>query len=149
MLEEATELGAKQGLRFLRGEAAALRFGSATLNLAGHDYQHLDDIHLPGAGALMQEDALNILLQHNPAAFPRSAELGYDLMLAGHTHGGQINADVFGENLNVARMFTPYVRGEYRRNGKLLYVSSGLGTVAIPVRLGAPPEVTVIRLCAG
>lgn len=146
--DEATLLGAKLGLRYLRGEAAALRFGQATLNLAGHDYQHLGQPKLRGAEGLRRAGALNVLLQHNPAVFPRAAGAGFDIMLAGHTHGGQINVGVFGENLNVARMFTPYVRGEYQRDGKLLYVSSGLGTVAIPIRLGAPPEVTVIRLCA-
>lgn len=148
MLEEATTLGARQGLRFLRGEATALRFGEATLNLAGHDYQRLGMDPLQGAEEQLRAGALNVLMQHNPAVFPRAAELGFDLMLAGHTHGGQINMGVFHENLNVARVFTPYVRGEYEREGKLLYVSSGLGTVGIPVRLGAPPEVTVIRLCA-
>lgn len=146
--DEATELAAKQGFRFLRGEAAALRFGAATLNLAGHDYQRLGAEPLPDAAReLKQAGALNVLLQHNPAVFPRVAELGFDLMLAGHTHGGQINLEILNENLNLARFFTPYVRGEYARDGKLLYVSSGLGTVAIPIRLGAPPEVTVIRLC--
>lgn len=145
---EATLLGAKQGLRFLRGEAAALRFGLATLNLAGHDYQHLGKPQLTEAEELVRTGALNVLLQHNPAVFPRAVEAGYDLMLAGHTHGGQINLGAFGGNFNVARMFTPFVRGEYQRDGKLLYVSSGLGTVAIPIRIGAPPEVTVIRLCA-
>lgn len=148
VMEKAKLLGAKQGLRFLRGEAAALRFGQATLNLAGDDYQHMGADMLPDAGELLKAGALNVLLQHNPQAFPRAAALGFDVMLAGHTHGGQINLGVFGENLNIARMFTPYVRGEYQRDGKLLYVSSGLGTVAVPIRLGAPPEVTVIRLCA-
>ncbi|HEY3441135.1 MAG TPA: metallophosphoesterase [Paludibaculum sp.] len=146
--DEATLLGAKQGLRYLRGEAAALRFGQATLNLAGHDYQSLGRPHLTEAENLLRTGALNVLLQHNPAVFPRAVDAGFDVMLAGHTHGGQINLGLFGDNLNVARMFTPYVRGEYQRDGKLLYVSSGLGTVAIPIRLGAPPEVTVIRLCA-
>jgi len=146
--EKASALAAKQGFRILRGEAAALRFGEATLNLAGDDYQRMGREPLPGAEARVRAGALNVLLQHSPAVFPRAAELGYDLMLAGHTHGGQINLGLLNENLNLARCFTPYVRGEYARDGRLLYVSSGLGTVAIPVRLGAPPEVTVIRLCA-
>ena len=146
--EEASALAAKQGFRILRGEAEALRFGGATLNLAGDDYQRLGVDPLPGAETRLRDGALNVLLQHNPAVFPRAAKVGYDLVLAGHTHGGQINLGILNENLNVARFFTPYVRGEYARDGKLLYVSSGLGTIAIPVRLGAPPEVTVIRLCA-
>jgi uncharacterized protein len=146
--DEASALAAKQGFRILRGEAAALRFGQATLNLAGDDYQRLGREPLPGAEARVRAGALNVLLQHSPAVFPRAAELGYDLMLAGHTHGGQINLGILNENLNLARCFTPYVRGEYERDGRLLYVSSGLGTVAVPVRLGAPPEVTVFKLCA-
>ncbi len=148
VLDKASALGTIQGLRFLRGNAVALRFGNATLNLAGHDYQHMGHTHLPRAEELVRADAFNVLLQHNPTVFPRSAELGFDLMLAGHTHGGQIGVSLLRENFSVARCFSPYVRGEYEIKGKLLYVSSGLGTVGIPVRLGAPPEVTVIRLCA-
>ena len=148
ILDESTAQGAKQGLRFLRGESATLRFGQGKLNMVGHDYQRLGSEPIRGAEELMELGAFNLLLQHNTGAFPTSAELGFDLMLAGHTHGGQINVEVLNSNLNLARIFTPYVRGEYQRDGKLLYVSSGLGTVAIPIRLGAPPEVTVIRLCA-
>jgi hypothetical protein len=55
---------------------------------------------------------------------------------------------VLSENINVARAFTEYVRGRYELGRSRLYVSCGLGTVAIPVRLGAPPEVTLVRLCA-
>ena len=49
---------------------------------------------------------------------------------------------------NVARYFTPFVQGLYRRENASVYVSNGLGTIGVPVRLGAPPEVSVLRLCA-
>jgi predicted MPP superfamily phosphohydrolase len=147
-VEYATRMGARQGLRFLRGEESALMFGKTILNVAGHDYQRVRMPYLRGGEALVRPGAFNLLLQHNPDVFLRAAELGFDLTLAGHTHGGQINVEILNENVNVARFFTPFVRGRYEQNGKQLYVSSGLGTVAVPMRLGAPPEVTRIRLCA-
>jgi hypothetical protein len=92
--------------------------------------------------------ALNVLLQHNPDVLPRAAEAGFSLTLAGHTHGGQINLDIAGTPFNLAAIYTPFTRGLYRHQSSALYVSSGLGTVAMPVRLGAPPEVSLLRLCA-
>lgn len=145
----ATLIGAGYGMRFLRNQAADLRFGDATLRLAGIDYQPLGSSYLAGAPAPVTEPGgFNLLLSHNPDLFPRAAALGYDLTLAGHTHGGQVNVEILHENVNVARFFTPFTRGWYEMGKAGLYVSSGLGTVGAPVRLGAPPEVSLIRLCA-
>jgi predicted MPP superfamily phosphohydrolase len=147
-LKETTRRGQEMGFRFLRGEAEVLTFGSARLNLAGHDYQRRGVEYLPGARKLVRPDSFNLLLQHNPDVFPRAVEEGFEVTLAGHTHGGQINVEILEENLNVARFFTPYVKGRYEMGGGQLYVSSGLGTVGVPVRLGAAPEITLIKLCA-
>lgn len=147
-LDYATRRGARLGFSFLRGQSSLLRFGQAGLNLAGSDYVGTGSTRIPGAEALLVPGCVNILLQHNPAAFPAAARLGYHLMLAGHTHGGQVNLPLLGENLNVARPFTPYVRGRYELGASHLYVSCGLGTVGIPVRVGAPPEVILVKLCA-
>ena len=89
-----------------------------------------------------------MLLSHNPDVFPVAAAQGHDLIISGHTHGGQVNLEIPGMPLNVARFYTPYIHGTYREGGSLLYVSRGIGTVGIPLRLGAPPEVNLIRLCA-
>jgi predicted MPP superfamily phosphohydrolase len=89
-----------------------------------------------------------VLLSHNPDVFPLAAEQGYDVTIAGHTHGGQVNFEILHSELNVARYFTRYVLGLYRRGNASAYVSSGLGTIGVPVRIGAPPEVAVLRLCA-
>lgn len=150
-LEAATLLGQSYGIRYLRYGAENLRFGDATLRLAGVDYQsmHARGNYLRKPAKYMPEPGLfNVLLSHNPDVFPRADELGFQLTLAGHTHGGQVNFEILHEHLNVARFFTPYTRGLYQRGGSSVYVSAGLGTVAAPVRLGAPPEVTLIRLCA-
>ena len=145
--EYVEQAGARQGLRFLRGHSAALRFGVANLSLAGVDYQPFRTPYLVGAEKLVVPGAYNIMLSHNPDVFDVAALQGYDLTISGHTHGGQVRVEILGADLNIARFFTPYVDGFYRRGKASIFVSRGLGTIAIPARLGAPPEVTLLRLC--
>ena len=139
---------ARRGVRFLRYQAALLRFGNAALNLAGVDYQPFHSLYLVGAERLLAPRCLNVLLSHQPDVFPVAAEQGWDLTIGGHTHGGQIGVEILHHNVSPARFYTPYVRGLYQVDRMAGYVSTGLGTVGLPVRLGAPPEVSLIRLCA-
>lgn len=143
-----TEAGRKIGIEFLRHEARLLPFGEARLNLVGVDYQRMHSKYLLGVESLTQLDAVNVLLSHNPDVFPVAASQGFDLTISGHTHGGQINFEVLDQNVNIARYFTPYTRGLYRDLDSSIYVSSGIGTIGLPVRIGAPPEISVLRLCA-
>ncbi len=143
---------ARVGIRFLRRAAAPLRFGSATLNLAGLDYQSKSEKphYLRGAGRFLVPGAFNVLLQHNPDTFPAAVREGYNLLLAGHTHGGQVTIEILDESISPALFFTPYVYGLYRspdgRPGVYAYVTRGIGTIAIPARVGAPPEIALLRL---
>jgi uncharacterized protein len=139
--------GARKGIRFLRQATAPLRFGNATLNLAGVDYQRSRRRYLRGAEQLILPDAYNVLLSHNPDVFPVAAQQGYDLTISGHTHGGQIRVEILEADLNIARMLTPYVDGLYKRGRSSIFVSRGLGTIGLPTRLGAPPEVALLHLC--
>ena len=139
---------ARRGLRILRDECTDLRFGNAVINLAGVDYQEMHGPYLIDAGDLVQRGKLNVLLSHNPDVFGVAAAQGWDVVIAGHTHGGQVNVEILHQNLNVARFYTPWVRGIYYKDKSAIYVSSGIGTIGMPVRLGAPPEVSVIELCA-
>ncbi|MBV8820392.1 MAG: metallophosphoesterase [Acidobacteriaceae bacterium] len=143
-----TQQGRRIGIEFLRSHARQLRFGNAEINLAGVDYQVFHSAYLVGAETLVVPGQLNVLLSHNPDVFPIAAQKGFDLTIAGHTHGGQVNVEILHQNVNVARTFTPYVRGLYRQGSSAIHVSSGIGTIGVPVRVGAPPEVTLIRLCA-
>lgn len=140
--------GARVGIDFLRSQTRPLRFGTATLNLAGVDYQPMGNPYLIGAETLLRENAVNLLLSHNPDVFPVAARQGWDLTLAGHTHGGQVTIEILNQYLNVARYYTPYVYGLYRKGRSSIYVNRGIGTVAVPVRIGAPPEIGLIKLCA-
>jgi predicted MPP superfamily phosphohydrolase len=142
------QAAARVGIRFLRMEAQPLRFGESILNLAGVDHQSLagKQLYLRGAEKLIAPGAVNLLLSHNPDVFPVAARQGYNLMLAGHTHGGQVTVEILDQAINPARFFTPYVYGLYRRGAFTAYVTRGIGTIGIPARIGAPPEISLLRL---
>jgi uncharacterized protein len=177
--DAAQRLFAQAGMKLLRHENAQVAFRGAKLNLLGVDYQrertpggHRLQM-LPDLAPLVRRDMPNILLSHNPNTFNRAAELGIELSLAGHTHGGQIQVEILDHRLSPARFITDYIAGAYFRplsmpapniralkdvsNGapssshaqpplSVLYVNRGLGTVGAPVRLGVPPEITLITL---
>jgi predicted MPP superfamily phosphohydrolase len=87
-----------------------------------------------------------LLLSHHPEIFPQAAGYGIPLTLSGHYHGGQIKLSLPGGDISMAHLWTPYPEGLYRINASHLYVSRGIGTTFTPVRLNAPPEVTVFHL---
>ncbi len=143
-----TQAAARAGIRFLRKQAEPLRFNGATLNLAGVDHQshYGGRKYLAGAEKLKAPDAFNLLLSHNPDVLPVAAQQGWDLMLSGHTHGGQINIEILDSNITPARFITPYIYGTYRAQNTSAYVTRGIGSIGIPTRIGAQPEITIIRL---
>jgi predicted MPP superfamily phosphohydrolase len=146
---------ARLGIDFLRQRARPLRFGDATLNVAGVDYYSIYNrkSYLNGMERLVAPGATNVLLSHNPDVFPVAVRQGFDLTVSGHTHGGQVNIEILNQSLSVASFITPFVYGAYRlaRPGgpeASLYVSRGIGTIGLPARIGAPPEISLLRLVA-
>lgn len=96
-------------------------------------------------------DASTVLLYHTPDLMPRAAELGVDLYLAGHTHGGQWRVPGFGAILTSSVYGKRYEAGHYREGNTHLYVSRGLGMEgfgAPRARFFCPPEVVAITLSA-
>jgi predicted MPP superfamily phosphohydrolase len=71
-----------------------------------------------------------------------------DLMIAAHTHGGQVNLPLLGRPIVPSKYGSRYAAGHIVENGRHLFVSSGLGTSIIPARFGVPPEVSVLTLRA-
>jgi len=174
---KSAELFQRFGMKLLRQENAELRWQGSPFNLIGVDYQSQNDAQqdrspmLSGVESLVRGDIPNILLSHNPNSFPRAAELGIELSLAGHTHGGQVRVEILDHRWTPAEFLTSYVAGEFHRplhspsrlsdeevystpgiqqlSSSALYVNRGLGTIGAPVRLGVPPEITLITLrCA-
>jgi predicted MPP superfamily phosphohydrolase len=164
----AQALFARHGMRVLRQQCAELSWRGGRFNLIGVDDQRErarpgePSSLLRGIEGLVRRDIPNILLSHNPDTFPRAAALGIALSLAGHTHGGQFRVAFMGRQWSPARLVTPFVAGLYRlplgperpsdavapgpQPSAFLYVNPGLGTFGLPVRLGVPPEITVLTL---
>jgi len=165
--DEAERLFREKGMRLLRAANAVVEHKGARFNLLGVDYQrdHMTRSEGDPPRPMLQEieplirrDMPNVLLSHNPNSFHRAAELGIELSLAGHTHGGQVKFEIVDHSVSPARLITPFVAGLYRlpmpafsepaNNGKqaALYVNRGLGTLGFPVRIGVPPEITLLTL---
>jgi predicted MPP superfamily phosphohydrolase len=154
-----TRLFAGVGIRILRQGRAFIQSHGEMLTLIGIDYQsgrfsndhpgHLVDQYLEGSEKLVLPDMVNILLSHNPNVFDRAAQLGIDLTLAGHSHGGQLALSFINRGLALVYPETPYVSGWYEKTGGQLYVNRGIGTTGPPIRLGARPEITVLELVRG
>jgi predicted MPP superfamily phosphohydrolase len=144
----ATQQAERLGLHILRSRSMMVRRGNARLNIAGVDYQRMGDRphYLKGAQSLVEPDAVNILLSHNPDVFPAAARMGFDLTLSGHTHGGQVRTEILHQDVDLARFYTPYVGGLYETGGRRCYVTRGIGTIGIPSRIGSPPEISLLRL---
>jgi hypothetical protein len=144
--EEVTRLG----LTVLQNEHRVIDVGEARLLLAGvtdhqggdHDPEHASDPAAARAGA--PEHDVSVLLAHQPRSIYAAAEAGYDLQISGHTHGGQY----FPMNLLV-HLVQPYVAGLHVHGSTRIYVSRGTGYWGPPMRLGAPQEITLLRLQAG
>jgi hypothetical protein len=91
-----------------------------------------------------------ILLCHRPYFLPEASTLGIDLVLSGHTHGGQVVFGRLGDTVIApASLVSKYVWGKYREGNSQMYVSRGIGTVGIPMRINCPPELTRIVLRSG
>jgi len=86
-----------------------------------------------------------ILLAHSPDIFEEAARLGIDLVLCGHTHGGQLFFVPMIPGITRTEPALKYPTGFYRRDRTIMYVTRGMGTNVLPIRLGVRPEITMIR----
>lgn len=172
MEDLAQKLFKDYGMRLLRQQNAELQWRGEKINLIGVDYQGgrrlsgEQPLMLRGMESLIRKDIPNVLLSHNPNSFYRAAQLGIELSLAGHTHGGQVRIELADKQWSPARFFTKFVAGMYHlpfgdntdtaeytanppsQESATLYVNRGLGTFMMPVRLGVPPEITLLTLHA-
>jgi predicted MPP superfamily phosphohydrolase len=150
-----TALFTEQHIPVLRQERKPIQLGGEELNLIGideprgeseaewkgHVYRRLHQ-------GLVMPGTVNLLLAHEPSVFmfDRAADLGVDLMLAGHTHGGQLSLNFIERSFNLSQLSYRYTSGWYEKRGAQLYVNRGIGITGFPIRLGARPEISIFEL---
>ena len=142
--ELVTDLFTLAGIRVLKNEGFRFEQGGASFWLAGVDDTMVGLEDLPLALAGSREDEMKLLLAHNPIILRRAARAGVDLVLSGHTHGGQVTWR--SERSASGRVRRRILRGLGRRGETQIYVTRGLGTVVLPVRYGCLPEVSLLTL---
>ena len=142
--ELVTDLFRAEGIRVLKNEGLRFEEAGASFWLAGVDDTMVGLEDLPLALAGSRADEMKLLLAHNPVILRRAARAGVDLVLSGHTHGGQVTWRP--ERSASGRVRRRILRGLGRRGETQIYVTRGLGTVVLPVRYGCPPEVSLLTL---
>jgi len=131
----------RNGVQVLKDSRTRLTVKNETVDLVGIRFwtKRQSDI-----AALMRGAApMTILLAHDPRRLTEAAALNVPLVLSGHTHGGQIVLPLLGA---VAAQKFPTIAGIGRRDRSTLFVSRGVGTIYLPVRINCPPEVAVLTL---
>jgi hypothetical protein len=141
-----------QGIRVLCNESAQIRKGASRISLAGVDDLMVKRDDLRTALEDTRWEETRILLSHNPAIIREAARAGVDLVLSGHTHGGQINWRLLTGRKDrktarwLRRPSRRLMRGYAQLGSTQLYVNRGLGTVVVPLRYGCPPEITLLEI---
>jgi len=134
------------GIHVLRNASAPLGAGPTHLWIVG-----LDDTagywgDFAAAMANVPSGEPTILLSHIPDVLPKAADLGLDLVFAGHTHGGQVQLPFLGAPHAPVRLGSGYVSGSRRRRNTRLQISRGVGTTMWPIRYNCPPEIGLFTL---
>lgn len=142
-----TDLFRAEGISVLINEGMRFELNGDAFWLAGVDdtMVGLEDISLALAGS--RADEMKLLLAHNPIVLRRAARADVDLVLSGHTHGGQVAFRSEPSASGGPRK--RFLKGLGRLGNTQIYVNRGLGTVVLPIRYGCPPEVSLLELrCA-
>ncbi|WP_066684272.1 metallophosphoesterase [Christensenella intestinihominis] len=141
------EAFARNGVVVLEGEVVPFAVGNTVIRIGGIDDPSIDRDSISGID-FRDGEQFNLLLAHRPDTFRREyVQTGADLVLTGHTHGGQIRLPwtkaIFYAD---GGLFPEYSDGLYTSGGTTMIISMGLGSSVVPFRLFAQPEVTVTRL---
>ena len=138
------------GIRMLLNEHVQLQRGDQSVYLAGIDdphYYRADNIEK--AGDAIPEGAASILLTHSPEIYQHAAHAGFDLMLCGHTHGGQVCLPGGVPVMCNAACPRAFCAGAWTHHDLQGYTSAGSGACVVDLRLNCPPEITLHHLhCA-
>jgi hypothetical protein len=94
----------------------------------------------------IDDSLFTLLLSHTPDYILEAQKFPVDLMLSGHTHGGQVRLPLIGSPLKRIRIGRKYMQGLHQFGGTMLYVNRGIGTILLPLRFLCRPEITLFRI---
>lgn len=135
------------GITLLLNESVRVERGGATIHLAGIDDPHYFQVdNFDKAAADIPAEATAILLSHSPEAYRHAAHAGFDLILSGHTHGGQICLPGGIALMTNAACPRRFCKGAWRYHAMQGYTSVGSGASVVGVRFNCPPEITLHHL---
>lgn len=138
----------EMGIRMLLNEAEAIERDGEHIHLAGIDDAHfyrMDNIEK--AAENIPHEEFSILVTHTPEIYRQATHADFDVLLSGHTHGGQICLPG-GTPITLSAVLPRALgSGPWRHHGMIGYTSVGAGSSVVPVRFNCPPEITLHRLC--
>lgn len=142
-----TEALSARGIRVLRNEAVPVEQNGARIWLAGVGDVLTGFARLDAALKPIPASETTLLLAHEPDFADEAARHSVDLQLSGHSHGGQVCLPLIGPPV-LPELARKYPRGLRKVGRTALYTNVGLGTIIVPIRVLAAPEVTLLRLRA-
>jgi len=157
--DELTRLLNESGIRVLRNDAVSIQVANTKINVLGIEdlRRGRPDLSRALNAAQKEPGEIRLLLSHRPEIFPQAARSGVEIVLAGHYHGGQIKLGSDPTALSIARFITPYAEGLFHlpwrshlsatsARGSFLFVSRGVGTTGLPIRINCPPQIAHLTL---
>jgi predicted MPP superfamily phosphohydrolase len=138
----------QNGIKVLENEAAQVDVRGTSLWLVGLADLWTRPQRISETVAKAPEGQPVIVLTHNPDIFPNVPQR-VQLVLAGHTHGGQVRFPIIGSVVQSSDYGDRWERGDVFEDNHHLFVTSGIGTSIVPVRFGLPPEIVILTLKSG
>lgn len=142
--KEILNLLEKNSIELLDNESVKIELGDTKFNLIGVEDPYVGESDIEKAMKGTDEKLPSILLAHSPEIFRKAKKKDIDLILTGHTHGGQIDLPFITKLILPLKHSKQYKEGLFKENSTFLYVNKGIGTTILPARFNSPPEATVI-----
>ncbi len=135
----------QNGIPVLNDEVAEIKWHDKSFWLVGLADAWTQPQHIGETLAKVPQGVTMIALTHSPDVFPRLPQ-NVPLLLAAHTHGGQVNIPLIGTPIVPSRFGAKYTAGHIFENGHHMFVTTGIGTSILPVRFRVPPEIVILRI---
>lgn len=135
----------QNGIKVLENEVAEVKWRDSAFCLAGLADLWTRPQHITETIARAPQGKPVIALTHNPDIFPNTPH-SVQLLLAGHTHGGQVNFPLIGRPIAPSDFGERYAAGHVFENDHHLFVTTGIGTSILPVRFRVPPEIVLLTI---